>query len=148
MDGNLVPILIVGFIVLGIYKLFELFVKRKERLAVIEKIFNLSSDAKISGDIRLPEISLGGKAFDFWSLRLALLLIGIGLGCLIAYFVQFNTLSLSKQLFIDIQDDNNWHFKHEFYEMKSIIYFACITLFGGAGLLSAYLIELRQIKKK
>ncbi|MDR3218873.1 MAG: hypothetical protein LBU22_07830 [Dysgonamonadaceae bacterium] len=143
---DLVPILIVGFIVLGTYKLFELFIKRKERLAIIEKIFSLSSDKEISGSIRLPEISFGGKAFDFWSLRLALLLMGIGLGCLTAYFVQYNMLTSSLQSYVDTQGDN-WQFRNEFYEMKSIIYFACITLFGGAGLLLAYLLELRRTKK-
>ena len=37
MDFITAP-LVVGFICLGIYALFELFVRRKERLLIIEKI--------------------------------------------------------------------------------------------------------------
>jgi hypothetical protein len=131
--NNLDVIFIVGFLVLGTYKLFELFVRKNERLAILEKLFTLSENKDLSGNIKLPNISLGSSNNSSWALRVSLLLMGIGIGCVLAFTVQYNTFG----------DKNDWHIQ----ATVSMLYFSFIAVFGGAGLLIAYLIESNQAKK-
>jgi hypothetical protein len=141
--GDLTAIFIVGFLVLGTYKLFELFVRRSERLAIIEKLFLSTENKEISGAIQLPNISFGKTDVSSWSLRFSLLLIGVGVGCLLAFFTQYAMLDLSVSY-----DKDNWEVRNAVNETKAFIHFSFISIFGGIGLLSAYLIESRQAKKK
>ena len=134
---DITAIFIVGFIVFGIYKLFELFVKRKERIFLLEKLPTIINNREELGSINLPSISLGNQNYGSWALRVSLLLIGIGLGCIVAVFLR--TLFLE-----DIERVPNY----EYREMVFLIKFACITFFGGLGLLFAYLIELKQLRDK
>ena len=53
MDFIMVP-LIMGIITLGIYKLFELFACRRERMAIIEKLGDKISAADLKGKFSLP----------------------------------------------------------------------------------------------
>ena len=53
MDFIMVP-LIMGIITLGIYKLFELFACRRERMAIIEKLGDKISAADWKGKFSLP----------------------------------------------------------------------------------------------
>ena len=131
---DLTAIFIVGFIVLGTYKLFELYAKRNERLLMIEK-FSLLCDNKEDKEerikIRLPFIVNGNSDLGFWPLRISLLLIGIGAGCLLAFFLQMSYIeNLSR----------NWN-------LINMVNFASITFLGGLGLLIAFLIE-QKIKSK
>jgi hypothetical protein len=142
---DFVPILIVGFLVLGTYKLFELFVRKNERLAIIEKLFTLSESKEISGTIKLPNISLGNTNNGSWALRISLLLIGIGVGCLLAFITQYGLFDS----FVDYQNKEiTREARHQIYNIQSIINFSFIAIFGGAGLLIAYLIESKQAKNK
>jgi hypothetical protein len=125
--NDLGPVLIVGTLVLGTYKLFELFVRKSERLAIIEKLVALSDDKVVSGSIKLPDISFGKPDNGSWALRIALLLIGVGLGFLLGFFTRYYYFGSA----------NGW----EARELTSVIYLAFIAIFGGAGLLAAYLIE-------
>ena len=140
---DLTAVSIIGFIILGIYKLFELFVRKSERLLIIEKIVSLcekeDSDERIK--IQLPSISGNDSNFGFWPLRISLLLIGVGAGCLLAFFIQiiyFNGSSIS--LYRD------W--VHQFRDLITLINFASISVFGGIGLLIAFLIEQKMKIKK
>jgi hypothetical protein len=126
--GDITAIFIVGFIVLGIYKIFELLVRRKERLTFIEKFFDHRGEKKVVDSFQLPDITLGNRDLGSRSLRISLLLMGIGIGCLLACL----TLSIISQ---KIPTD-----------MIAMITFSFISLFGGLGLLSAYLIESKQKK--
>ena len=47
--------LIMGIITLGIYKLFELFVCRRERMAIIEKLSDKITTTDLNGKFSLPE---------------------------------------------------------------------------------------------
>jgi H+/Cl- antiporter ClcA len=87
---ELTAIFIVGFIVLGVYKLFELFVKKRERLMLIEKLVSLPSSTEVPEPIRLPKILFEKQDYGSWPLRISLLLIGIGLGCLSSVIIQLN----------------------------------------------------------
>lgn len=135
---NLTPVLVVGIIVWGIYSLFELFVKRRERLAIIDKIEKLNS-TEFGEGIKIPLV-ISNNSSRFTSLKIALLMIGIGLGCCIAFFLHGSILS-------DFRSDD-YHLRENFYEIKSMIYFSCIALFGGIGLLVSYFIESYQKNKQ
>ena len=128
MDFITIP-LVVGTITLGIYKLFELFVCRKERIAMIEKLadrVNLSLNLNYSR-----------SRFTFGSLKSGLLMLGIGLGLLVAFFICINS-------FPGYTASRNWDVERQ----ASVVYGACVLLFGGAGLLAAFLIEMKIQKKE
>ena len=125
---DLTVILVVGFIVLGIYKLFELYAKRKERMLTIEKLaflYENQEDSEGKPKIRLPFASVHDFDFGFWPLRIALLMIGIGIGCLSAFFIRIYTKDLP-------------------WDLISMANFASISIFGGIGMLIAYFIEQKK----
>lgn len=117
----------------GTYKLFELFVCKKERLNLIDKM----------GDKLTPEMWANKTSFissgmtSFTALKFGCLFIGIGLGLLIGYFICTGTLNGYTNIHTE-----KWQYK----ELTSVIYGSCILLFGGIGLISAFLIELKLIK--
>jgi len=128
--NDLGPILVVGFSVLGVYKIFELYVKRKERILMIEKLASLSELKEDDANrlkVRLPFIVDSG--YGFWPLRISLLLIGIGAGCLVAFIIRLNNPGMS-------------------WDLISLANTASILFFGGIGLLAAYFIEQRKRAEK
>ncbi|MDR0832660.1 MAG: hypothetical protein LBN93_00480 [Candidatus Symbiothrix sp.] len=135
---ELMPIFIVGFIVLGIYKLFELFVKKQERLTLLEKLPIIFENKENGGKINLPELAFGKQDYGSWPLRIALLLLGIGLGCIVAFLVEYSIFDFSHY------KDYDWNLLHK---AEFVLYFSFITIFGGLGLLIAYLMERKQTKK-
>lgn len=133
MDWLVGP-LVVGFITLGIYKIFELYARRRERILLIEKLAEIKEPLEAKGKISL-DFSSGG--FQFSSLRMGCLLLGLGVAFLIAYFICSNTiegyninLSHDAKLFITSRAE--------------IIYAAALMLGGGLGLLTSFLIELKM----
>ena len=126
MNFIMVP-LIIGIICAGIYGLFELFVRKKERLAIIEKIGDKLDPSAFDAKIGLPRLTTN---FSFSSLKTGCLLMGIGLGILFGFF-----LSLSTNAYDD-------------YEMQSAVYGASVLLFGGLGLIIAFVLELKLSKDK
>ena len=80
MDFISVP-LVVGIVCAGIYGLFELFVRKRERLAIIEKIGDKLDASAFDGKLGLPNYM---RNFSFSSLKAGCLLAGIGLGLLVA----------------------------------------------------------------
>jgi len=138
----LIPILVVGFCVLGTYKVFELFARRKERLFLIEKLASFSEseeDKEKRVKIQLPLFN--ANDYGSWPLRIALLLVGIGAGCLVAFFIQVIFFNGSS-----IQSYREW--VDQFIDLIVLVNFACISLFGGIGLLVAFLIEQKKKGKK
>lgn len=133
MDFIMVP-LIVGIITLGIYKLFELFARKKERLALIEKLGDKIDTSMIEGKFSFP-IRVMQKS-PFGTLKLACLLLGVGLGLLVGFFIVLNTIGLYST---DVQMN--------FRETESIIYGSSVLLFGGLGLLVAFLLEMKNDRK-
>ena len=134
--SNLDGILIIGFIVLGIYRVFELFVRRTERMAIIERLGEQIKLSEANVDLSLP---LFQKSESSWALKISLLLIGIGIGLVAAYCIDFASIGC------------NWTdgYPGKYYRNKiEIVYLACVAIFGGLGLLSAYLIERRHKTKE
>ena len=111
-----------------IYKVFELFVCRKERLMTIER---LSPEALAEGGVkglRLPASNM--------ALRLGCLLMGLGLGLLVGYLI--TRLSLPEYYGKEAQ--------RAVRETASIIYGASVLLGGGLGLLVAFWVEVWREK--
>ena len=115
-----------------IYKLFELFAGRRERMMLIEKM----------GDKLTPETFKNGimyrpSLYSFGGLRIGCLLLGLGAGLLVVYMLACTTQP-------DYLSDN---YPYTVKEAVSIIYGACVLLGGGLGLVISYLIEKEQWKK-
>lgn len=133
MMDSLMPPLVVGIITFGIYKLFELFVRKRERLALIEKLGSIPTD--IVGSIKLPDFS---RKSSFSALKGGLLLIGVGLGLLIGFFICANSFP----------DYFGMIPRREYGDTIGLIYSASVLICGGAGLVAAFLIEVKMTKKK
>ena len=127
--------LVCGIFVLGFYKLFELFVCKKERLLIIEKMGEKFTPDMLEHKINFSSI---GK-FSPSALKFGCLLMGLGLGLLIGYLICSTTL----EGYAEMES-----FNRSMRETVSIIYGACILLFGGIGLLTAFLVELKINKDK
>lgn len=137
MDFILVP-LVVGIITLGIYKLFELIVCKKERLAMIEKLGDKLSAGNISSNFSF-NLNYSRSRFSFSALKGGCLMIGIGLGLLVGFFICYSA-------FPTYTAGGNAAWKTE--QQAGIVYGSCILLFGGIGLLSAFLVEMNTQKKE
>ena len=129
--------LVCGIFVLGFYKLFELFVCKKERLLIIEKM-----GEKFTPDILEHKLSFSsiGK-FSSSALKFGCLFMGLGLGLLIGYLICTATLEGYTNM-------GDVRLNYNMRETISIIYGACILLFGGLSLLIAFLVELKINKNK
>lgn len=124
---------IVAIITYGIYKLFELFVCRRERLNIIEK---LNENQLMSATDRFMLPGYSQPRISYGSLKGGCLLLGIGLGLLLGFIISASC----------IPDYYGGHWKT--METAAIIYGACVLIFGGIGLLTAFIIELKLEKKK
>lgn len=121
---------IVGIMCATIYGLFKLFVCRRERITLIEKLAEIKSMGQIEGKI---DFSFGGS-FSCWGLRGGCLLIGLGIGIIVAYFLQQRILQGNIGM--------------EICEMQGMIYSGSVLLFGGLGLLIAFILEYKYFRKK
>lgn len=109
-----------------IYKLFELFVGRKERMMIIEKLGD-----KLTPDTFKNGIFYRTGLFSFGGLRMGCLMIGLGVGLLVGYGI----ISATQYSYFD---------GNRPYEATSVVYGACVLLGGGTGLVISYLIEKKQ----
>ena len=124
---------IMAIVTLGVYKLFELFVCKKERLAIIEKMGEKFSPDMLEHKINFS--SLGN--FSFSSLKVGCLLVGMGLGILVGYFI----CGLTIPNYFSLQD-NYWQIDR----LAALVYGASVLLFGGMGLIVAFIVELKNKK--
>ena len=120
---------VIGIITLGIYKLFELFVRKKERLMIIDKIGDKLTPEILSGKI---DFSTDIPKLSSSALKFGCLFMGLGIGMLVAFAVHYN--------FADFVESS--------YQIRSAVYGSCVLLFGGLGLLIAFIVELKVSKKK
>ena len=133
MDFISVP-LVVGIVCAGIYGLFELFVRKRERLAIIEKIGDKLDASAFDGKLGLPHYM---RNFSFSSLKAGCLLAGIGLGLLVGFIINMCMATNSYY-------DEGWY-RHE---VAGTAYGASVLLFGGIGLIIAFVIELKLGKNR
>lgn len=132
MDFITIPV-VISIITYGIYKLFELFVCRRERLSIIEKL-NGNQFTPAPGGLPLPDYSQ--SRISYGALKGGCLLLGVGLGLLTGFILCATC--------VPDYFGNNRNIK----EMVAIIYGSCVLIFGGIGLLTAFVIELKLGKKK
>jgi len=130
----------------AVYKVFELFVRRKERMTIIEKMHlneNIMDNRMLTNKLNLPLFGFK-KLSSSWPLRASLLMIGVGLGLITGFFIEniFFSTAIHPQF-----SEYNWDVKSNIQNTVRIIYFACILLFGGAGLLMAYFVERKNEKE-
>lgn len=133
MDFITVP-LVVGCVCAGIYGLFELFLRRKERLAIIEKIGDKLDASAFEGKLGLPNYI---NRFSFNGLKVGCLLTGVGLGLLIGFIINISLMQTAAFY------QNDWYGR----EVAGVAYGASVLLFGGAGLILAFIIEMKMAKR-
>lgn len=137
MDFITIP-LVFGIVTYGIYKLFELFVCKKERLFLLEKMnFDNISNVSVKDCLKGYNTSL---PFSFSALKVGCLLMGLGLG-LILGIVLFALNVDTVQSFREMTSYN-------VYSFITLIIGASVLFTGGAGLLLAFIIEYKCSKKK
>ena len=136
VEAIMVPA-VCGMFIFGFLKLFELFVCKKERLLIIEKM-----GEKFTPDMLEHKFSFSsiGK-FSSSALKFGCLFRGLGLGLLIGYLICSTTLEGYTNM-------GDVRLNYNMRETISIIYGACILLFGGLSLLIAFLVELKINKNK
>jgi len=124
--------LIVWICVSAVYGLFELYARKKERLAIIEKM-----GEKFDGSLlerKMGMLNLSIKSFS--SLKIGCLLVGLGLGLLVGLWMNTALLSGNYQGIADWKINN----------MTGVAYGASVLLFGGLGLLVSFIIERKMEK--
>ncbi|MDR0745504.1 MAG: hypothetical protein LBF17_03300 [Mediterranea sp.] len=134
MDFITIPV-VISIITYGIYKLFELFVCRRERLSIIEKLSD-NQFLPAPDSFSLPNYAQPRTTYG--TLKGGCLLLGVGLGLLIGFFI----CTTSIPHYFDAK--HNWDTR----ETITIIYGSCVLIFGGIGLLTAFVIELMLGKKR
>ena len=122
---NLIPIFIVGFTVYGTYAIIELFARRKERMAIIEKLSGGIDPESLKHQLGLFK----NNENTSWPIRIGCLLAGIGLGTLIVAIVELLPLATSIRAI-------------------ETMYLSSAALFGGIGLISAFFLERKLNKRK
>ena len=135
MDFITVP-LVVGIVTLGIYKLFELFVRKKERLSIIEKIGEKFDASMIENKFSFPSKIF--KNFSFGSLKAGCLLMGVGLGLLVGFVICISTIRG-----YNLGGSIDWAVR----DTAGIVYGASVLIFGGFGLIAAFIVEMKYSKK-
>lgn len=138
---EIMAMVIVATLSYATYKLFELFARRKERLAMIERL-SAGIDPQILKNqfspVRIPIIR------DFinnsWSIRIGMLLLGVGLGVVLATIVDLAVVAPT-----GLGSDESLYY--DFRRTVDILYPACAAVFGGLGLIVAYFIEKKDTKK-
>lgn len=130
----LIPMVVIGTVTLGIYKILELFVRRNERLSMIEKLSVIDPEILKNG-INFPaDINSNNSS---WPIRFGLLLLGVGLGVIIAIVIDISTA---------IPINSQGQFVYRSLDSVQILYLSCAAVFGGIGLIVAYFIEKKYNK--
>jgi len=133
MDFIVAP-LIVWICVSGLYGLFELYARRGERKAMIEKMGDKLDASLLEGKFNLLNMSPN----SFSSLKIGCLLTGLGLGLLVG--ILLNTMLHSYNTWAGLE---HWRISN----FIGIAYGASVLFFGGIGLLVSFVIENKMNKK-
>ncbi|MDR0796380.1 MAG: hypothetical protein LBE79_10100 [Tannerella sp.] len=134
MEFIFVP-LVVWICVSGVYGLFELYARRKERLALIEKMGEKVDNSLLGGGFNVLNLSF--KSFS--SLKIGCLLMGLGLGLLVGLLI--SAILYSNNFYSGM---DNWRIDR----YSEVAYGASVLLFGGVGLLISFLVENKLNRKE
>lgn len=129
MDFIFVPT-VVGIICASIYGLFELVIRRKERILMIEKMCERMDPIQMDGKISFNPFRK--RDLSFMALKVGCLLAGLGLGLFLGFL-------LNALVFVQFENE---------YRLISAAYGSSVLLCGGLGLIVAFLIEMKYKNKK
>lgn len=116
---DLTAVFIVGSITYAIYKLFELIIRRRERLILIDKMTSNSECI----NFKMPEMDVRPSLGKFTALRIGLIMLGLGIGLIVGVVIG-EALDYSR------------------YDLQG----ASVLIFGSIGMLASFLIEYRMSK--
>ncbi len=133
----LVPMVICGLFFYFTYRIFELYARRKERMAIIEKLSNGIDPELLRNQFNISTFK--DSSYGSWAIRIGLLLIGVGLGVAIAAIIDMLAVAPS--------EENNEVF-YGFRNAISVLYPSLAAIFGGLGLVIAYFIEKKGEDKE
>ena len=117
-----------------IYKVIELFVRKRERLMIISKLTEISN-------VDFKGINIYSSGNKFTALRVGWLMLGVGCGFLLGFLI--NMMATYGQYAYDL--DSVWQY-HRI--VSGIVYAACICICGGIGLLLSYRAEHKAEQQK
>ena len=120
---------------MGIYKLFELFARRKERMMLIEKVGDKIDPSFFQSSLPIP-VLIAGKG-SYGTLKAGCLLVGVGLGLLVGFIILNVTLPAIEMIGT-----------HSYEQVASIVFGSSVLLFGGLSLLVAFVLEMKYQNKK
>lgn len=121
------PPLVCAIIFGCIYKVIELFVRKRERLMIINKMTEISN-------VDFKGISIYSSGNKFTALRVGWLLLGVGCGFLLGFLI--NMMATCGRYAYDFNSVWEYH-----RVVSGIVYVACICICGGIGLLLSYRAE-------
>ncbi|MDR2473174.1 MAG: hypothetical protein LBD53_06355 [Tannerella sp.] len=132
--SDLPPVLATGIVFYFVYKVFELFVRKNERIAIIEKLGQKISETDTSViSAQLSSLLGSFPKRSFTGLRTGCLLLGVGLGFLVGLFICYY-----------LNSSNVYQDKWELHNLYGIAYVASACFFGGAGLIVSYVLEKKR----
>lgn len=114
------------------YKLFELFACRKERMYMLEHAKEISVNTTV--DRLLPATG------SYTALKWGAFFLGVGLGIVVGYIV--NICCAPYVMCNNIAGDQ-WQIN----QLMGVVYGGCTLLFGGLGLVLAFIVELKLKKQ-
>lgn len=117
------------------YKVVELFVRKKERLMIVEKLSSLEgiSSEKLDFSKLFPQEK--SDKGQYLALRFGCLIVGLGFGLLVGYFLGY----LSNPYFATANNEVYYRLR----DSVELVYGSSTLLFGGLGLIVGFLIEYR-----
>ncbi len=130
--NDLVAPLVVGIVFWTVYRIFELFVRRNERLKLIDHISEISDVNMINERLFPKEHRVGHKT----AIKIASLLIGIAFGM----FVGFVLLDIFRTVLT-----SGYEYRYDLYQCTIG---ASTLFFGGLGLLIPSIYFYRQEQKE
>ena len=110
-----------------IYKVVELFVHKRERLMLINKLTEISN-------VDFKGINLYSSGNKFTGLRIGWLMLGVGVGFLLGFCI--NLWATLGDYALKAEEMRQYRL-----DVGSIVYVACICICGGIGLLMSYRAE-------
>ena len=128
-------IIVVPTVMYFVYKFLEALIRRKERMMLVDKLDFSNLQALPSIDALNVLDYMPNKRYS--SLRIGLLLTGIGFGLIVAW-------ALVISLYPCFLENGQIHYR--FREMLQVIYLASPVFFGGIGLFISYLFEKKMRK--
>lgn len=146
--SDFAPMVIVPAIIYGTYSIFELYARRKERMAIIEKLSEGIDPSIINQFGSKNKIRINIENKSAWTIRIGFLLLGIGLGVAFVSFIDLSFQQISIQEYIALERNARYEVHNTpIRQAMNVLYPAAAALFGGIGLISAFFIE-RKYKIK